>query len=415
MNFNQKVGQLKSNHINIDNVLGSAIVSLLKSNQFYGNILVRINRIEDDKLKQPLGLTWHRHQIYLLYSESMISKIGDSEALITMLKHVALHIIWLHPAIYYKNDLATQMGTDISVNQYLDQVPQHAFTLKNVNSYFNIKLNKNKKSKYYIKNIRKIIKKETKKPNKNSKKQTLDDHKQWGRSSGLTKSEKANQLKKLINKSWKNTNTKNRGNIPGDVKNQLKRISIRHPIDWKKYIQIGLGNISFDKIDSRARFNRRQAWRMDLMGQISNNMYPVNIFVDNSGSMGDLEISYLLSEMEDFLNHFPTLISLYSFDTEIHRLKSNNKHIDFKRIGGGGTRFQSIFDYINNHKNAFGNSLVIILTDGYGEHELKYYHNNNILWILTSDIKHFSVNHPCGKIITLIHNQDFKDLVRGDN
>ncbi|XIF20273.1 MAG: VWA domain-containing protein [Acetilactobacillus jinshanensis] len=92
---------------------------------------------------------------------------------------------------------------------------------------------------------------------------------------------------------------------------------------------------------------------MDLMGTVSNYIQPVKIFVDNSGSMGDNEISYLLGELGDFLKHFPVNVTVYDFDTEVHagaHYRANNYHqIKFTRVGGGGTRFQSIFDYCHRY------------------------------------------------------------------
>ena len=92
--------------------------------------------------------------------------------------------------------------------------------------------------------------------------------------------------------------------------------------------------------------------------------------VDTSGSMSDTEVSEAFDEINGAIEQFNGRLKgfLGFFDAEVVPPKPFENFEEFKGIrpiGGGGTDFGVIFDYIREKMSLEMPSCVIILTDGY--------------------------------------------------
>ena len=92
--------------------------------------------------------------------------------------------------------------------------------------------------------------------------------------------------------------------------------------------------------------------------------------VDTSGSMSDTEVSEAFDEINGAIEQFNGRLKgfLGFFDAEVVPPKPFENFEEFKGIrpiGGGGTDFAVIFDYIREKMSPEMPSCVIILTDGY--------------------------------------------------
>ena len=92
--------------------------------------------------------------------------------------------------------------------------------------------------------------------------------------------------------------------------------------------------------------------------------------VDTSGSMSDTEVSEAFDEINGAIEQFNGRLKgfLGFFDAEVVPPKPFENFEEFKGIrpiGGGGTDFAVIFDYIYKKMSSEMPSCVIILTDGY--------------------------------------------------
>ncbi|QBP18609.1 DUF2201 family putative metallopeptidase [Acetilactobacillus jinshanensis] len=401
-----------------DRIISRGIIHLIQRQPFYGILLAKIDRINNQRLQSPFSLGWYQHKIKLEYNPDVFAEwINTERDLLFWLEHEALHLIWLHPVRYPRANELTQMATDIAVNQLIPIKVQNQVTLEQINRSWGLSLIPNMNSKVYLNQLKQFLDKQQGKSKdkrlvnrkiKHVLKRKSDDHRFWGSESQVSRQAKTVQLKRLIKRSYQNTGAKARGTLPGRVHEQLQKLNVHSSINWRAYVKMGLGSVPFGRKTSRARFNRRQAYRMDLMGTVSNYIQPVQIFVDNSGSMGDQEISFLLAQLGDFLKHMPVNVGVYDFDTEVHVLEhyhANNYHqLKFTRVGGGGTCFQCIFNYCHQHLNTNRNQLIIILTDGFGEDHLRYYGFDNLLWILTEPKTKFSVKNVRGQLISLVND-----------
>ena len=123
----------------------------------------------------------------------------------------------------------------------------------------------------------------------------------------------------------------------------------------------------------------------------------------------------MLNELRGLLAIYDAKIDVYSFDTIVHEdhkytIEARNQ-INFERVGGGGTSFQSIFDYLHRRHANNDSTLAIILTDGWGESKLQTFHFSNVLWILSTAVQELSVKKPMGKVSTLVEDGNYQRLV----
>ena len=205
------------------------------------------------------------------------------------------------------------------------------------------------------------------------------------------------RLKALLSKAWKSLSQKNRGRLPGEIQEELERLSNPEPLNWRQLLVRLLGRIPSGKQDTRARFNRRQPLRMELPGQIDRLNADIYAFVDNSGSMSDQEIAGVLTELQYLTVQLNSQVEIIPFDAKVHSEQATRlqpgKNVSYQRTGGGGTCFQAVFDWLQKQHVSRQQATVVILTDGWGESELAVHGYRNVLWLLSTESE-LSVKSP---------------------
>jgi len=174
---------------------------------------------------------------------------------------------------------------------------------------------------------------------------------------------------------------------------------------WRRLIVKGLGQMPSGKRPSRARFNRRQPARMELPGQISDTRLAVQVYVDNSGSISDNTLQYLLSQVATLTQAVTATITVKAFDAIVQPGQTYQanlpQQIRFVRHGGGGTVYQSIFDDLARAHLTNRTTLALILTDGRGERTIDDHGFTNVIWLLAHQRDHLSVQPAIGQVVTL--------------
>ena len=106
-------------------MVSRAVIELLATDQFYGELLTRLPRQLNATLTTPFALTWLDNRLILQYAPSAIAQVFVRfDYLQAGLKHVALHVVWQHP-LRYREQVKQQprlvtLATDLAVNQYVD-------------------------------------------------------------------------------------------------------------------------------------------------------------------------------------------------------------------------------------------------------------------------------------------------------
>jgi predicted metal-dependent peptidase len=151
--------------------------------------------------------------------------------------------------------------------------------------------------------------------------------------------------------------------------------------------------------------NKKHIWRgiyLPSMGAPGPNH--IVVAVDTSGSMSDRELGTILGELDKLRSATECRLTLIQCDAKIQKVEEFDEYSStrldrFKFLGGGGTRFEPVFDWIRDQfrQGMFQLDALIYLTDGFGSFPPKpppY----PVLWIMTS---HSRPDVPFGEVIRI--------------
>ena len=397
-----------------------AVVQLLQSHRLLGEILLQLPRSYAPNQAATAELTWQGNQLVLKINPDQFLQLRTDDQQ-TLLAHEALHVLWQHPLRYahHPHPDMVKLATDVAVNQYLTAAPAGTATLAQLRRLLRKRIPARLDSQEYLILLENTTVEEQERLKKgglrlNGRGQGrqpapgADGHQGWHTAAdrvgqGSQQVRLAN-LRRILRHAWQQTPKRDRGLLPGEVVQQLAAPSRSATFDWRPILRRQVGKITRGKEESRVRFNRRQPLRMDLPGQISNQTADLRIFIDNSGSMTDAEIDRALVEIRNLLARERPVVTAYSFDAKVYepgqRLRSGHQ-IAWCRQGGGGTSFQAIFDYLRDHHIPRSGTVIVIITDGWGEENLRMHHYRNVDWLLTTGANQLSVKQPGGHVFQL--------------
>ena len=169
------------------------------------------------------------------------------------------------------------------------------------------------------------------------------------------------------------------GSVSGQFQETITA-SLKIPMDYRRILsQFRASIISQRRKLTRMKPNRRYGF--EFMGSQFEPKTHLLVAVDVSGSIGSDDLEHFFSIINRFFSYGVEAINVIAFDTEIKQefeLKKAAKNI--RITGRGGTDFQCVVDYYENHPKFQG---MIIFTDGYADVP-KITNPKQILWILTS-------------------------------
>lgn len=413
----------RNSHVTSAQRIRDAIIRILQKQRLFGEVLLQLPRENDLHLPAMMGLRWDDNRLVLVINPEKLAHIRNDE-LQSLLEHEALHLIWMHPLRYasYPHPDLVQIATDVAVNQYLTVAPQGTVTLSQLEKILRQRLMPKLDSQDYLNILEQLPAEQQEKLHQlglklNGGKQkenatadkvkTAETHNGWQEAKASR--QVSNQIvrlaniKRILNRSWKQTSQRDRGLLPGNIKSQLQKARQTRIVDWRQILRRQFGLLARGQVDSHARFNRRQPLRMDLPGKVTRLDPAVDIFVDNSGSVTDQEISQTLTTLETMLKKTKLTVNVYSFDTHVtskQRLHDGKK-LNFSRTGGGGTSFQCVFDYLHQHHLTKRNRIIIIITDGWGEEKINNYHYQSVYWLMMTKANQLSVKEPPGRVLEM--------------
>lgn len=403
-------------------VMTQAIIQVLQSQRILGEILLQVPRKIDQEQDAILGLSWRKNQLEIRIAPTLLAELRSDEVVV-LLEHEALHLLWQHPLRYADSPAPAlvQIATDIAVNQYLPEAPRKTMTLEKLERQLQRRVPPYQDSSNYLHLLLSLSDQEKQKLRTTGRNSISTDpavkaanlrqetHQGWqlGKSQLLPGNQQLRlaQIKKILHQAWTNTPKKDRGLLPGDVVTMLDTPSQKDQFNWQQVISYQFGTIAAGREEVAYRFNRRQPWRMELPGTVSRLVPRILTFVDNSGSVTDDELEGMLSQLSRLASNEQLPLEIYSFDAQVHLEKRqkliNGSRVTFRRVGGGGTSFQCIFDFLHNQRVNPTSSQVIIMTDGWGEESINSYNFHHVDWLLTGAVTDLSVKHPVGRVLNL--------------
>jgi predicted metal-dependent peptidase len=399
-------------------VEGCTSLLMEQKENFFAHFLIQLKR----EMKMDINtaiVSFPSGSYFTLYFNPMIFLSCTIEEMCALLKHEVYHIISLHH-IRAKNLLlkyseeAVSTAMDISVNQYIMNLPLWSEKLENVRFAYNVDLKEEDTIENYAELIQEAInRKQIKNRSSENKSVSEEDIEE----NGLYSIEKAHELWKYSELQQEDTQIKeiakkltsaaNRGVLPESIAKLVTSLNSRSQLNWSGYIKRLIGTIPSGSKKTITRKNRRQPERLDLRGTLNRQIVHLILAIDISGSMSDKEIEKIMLEIISIVKNYHYKITIIECDSEIRRVYEVEKFKDLKQKLNtrGGTRYLPVFEYMNN--NRLKDSLLIYFTDGKGEKKLSIDRiHRRVLWVLTGRAFELSLEVPPGVVIR------FKDEVK---
>jgi predicted metal-dependent peptidase len=158
------------------------------------------------------------------------------------------------------------------------------------------------------------------------------------------------------------------GSLPKGVERLIKDVTA--PVmPWRELIQTNL--TSAIKTDFSFIRPSRRGWHMDAImpAMTPGEEIDVDVFIDLSGSISTEQGRAFISEVAGMMSAFDGYrINIACFDTEVYNPQTftseNLESVDqYELVGGGGTDFDSIFNFLK--KEGRVPNRLIVFTDGY--------------------------------------------------
>lgn len=338
---------------------------------------------------------------FIIYFNPRILLECSIEEMKALIKHEVYHIMYNHKrrADALKGQfsrIAINRAMDVSINQYIRNLPAWCDTLKSVSLTYNIDLKPELPMEEYARIIQEGI---DKLKRKKCEKIITTSHDPEHAHDIWYKSKEAVDLDSIKELTKKVVDSSSKGKIPSEFIQIIKELRTGSQISWKDYLKKFVGTVSYGHKKTTTRRNRRQPERMDLRGVLSNHVLEIVIAIDISGSMSDEEIDQVMTEVFYIVRNHNTEITVVECDNEIRRVYKvkDKKDIKSKLNTRGSTTFSPVFEYIRRHR--MRNHLLIYFTDGVGEEELKITPiNRKTLWILTGKGEKLSLKNPYGYV-----------------
>ncbi len=200
-----------------------------------------------------------------------------------------------------------------------------------------------------------------------------------------------------------------RGKIPLGLQRELEYLSTAR-LNWRAYLWRFLVRTPTDFHE----FDRRLIARGYYLESLKSETIRVAIAVDTSGSVANLELRAILSEVRGILAAYPDiLVDLYYADSALHGPFPLTYGASIPpAIGGGGTDFRPFFAAMEAARTSGnGPAVCVYLTDGLGTFPLEA-PEIPVLWVLIAGGINLQ-DVPFGEAIRLILEPDDQEAING--
>lgn len=432
--------------INVKDTLAKATKSLMLKEPFYGLFLIGMNK-DWSKSIPTAGVSKNGINMQLTINPLFWEGLTP-EYRVGILKHELLHIAFQHLILRdkYHHKMLFNIAADLEINQYIDRdyLPGGSYPSKEdyekdvelikeaieqgladgtltkeeaaervakipirvifLEDFADLNLEPKKGTDYYYKKLLETIQ-----PDGSSSHPTLNNllgqsdayhgHVTWKEFEDLSEAEQK-MVQKQIDYQLKEAaeqTKKSRGNIPGEIKQYIDSLYFEEPakFDWRGYFRrFTGGSIKVYTKKSRRKISRR------FFGNPGLKIKPkkhILVGVDTSGSVSNAELEEFFTEIHH-MHKTGAQITIVQCDTSISHVGPYKKAKDgkIKIHGRGGTSFQPVVDYFNEHRRNF--SCMVYLTDGEAPAPSPT-PKGRCLWVLSS--KSSETDHLPGHTIKL--------------
>lgn len=395
-------------------IVEKVILYLLQGQDaFFGQFMLSIKREIRFDIKVPIATIPKRDGFNMYFNPFFFLNCTKRE-MAALLKHEIYHIMNLHfeREKQLKNRFSKEavgVALDISINQYIKDLPGYSRKLESINMEHNLNLAENRSIEEYAEEIYKSIKSRIKKDkfNENGNEEFLlelemdEAHEIWDEID--IDEESINSLTKKTAISAYNKNT------PEGLEKIILAYDEKLEISWELVLKNAIPAMKSGYKKTIVRRNRRQPERFDLRGTLPKNEAEVVVAIDISASMKDDEMKKILIEILSITHASKNKVTVIECDNEIRKVYKlrSEKDIQKRCRENGSTLFSPVFKYIRD-KN-LKNCILVYFTDGVGEKELEIKpFNKKTLWVICGDDE-LSLKESYGEV-KRIHREKYEKL-----
>ena len=395
----------------IENII---LYMLQAQDVFFGQFMLRVIRDININLTVPIATIPKRNNFIMYFNPFLFLQCTKKE-MAALFKHEIYHIMNSHFEREKKlrnrfSKEAIGAALDISINQYIKDMPSYSQKLNSINMEYNLSLQENRSIEEYAEEIYKSIKsriKKTKISEDNDFKYEIDitkAHELWEE---IQISE--DDIKSLTKKTAISAYNKN---IPKGLENIILAYEEKAEIPWQTVLKSILPTVKSGYKKTITRRDRRQPERLDLRGKLPKSQTELIVAIDISASMKEEDMHKILVEILSITSGTKNKITIIECDNEVRNIYElkNKKDIHKRTRDNGSTKFTPVFQYIldNNLRNA----VLIYFTDGVGEKELGVKPiNKKIIWVVSGN-EELSLNNSYGDIKRI--NTERREFIEGN-
>ena len=393
-------------------IVEKVILFLLQGQDaFFGQFMLSIKREIRFDIKVPIATIPKRDGFNMYFNPFFFLNCTKRE-MAALLKHEIYHIMNLHfeREKQLKNRFSKEavgVALDISINQYIKDLPGYSRKLEAINMEHNLNLAENRSVEEYAEEIYKSIKSRIKKDkfNENGNEEFLVEmdkaHEIWDEID--IDEESINSLTKKTAISAYNKNT------PEGLEKIILAYDEKPEISWELVLKNAIPAMKSGYKKTIVRRNRRQPERFDLRGTLPKNEAEVVVAIDISASIKDDEMKKILIEILSITHASKNKVTVIECDNEIRKVYKlrSEKDIQKRCRENGSTLFSPVFKYIRD-KN-MKNCILVYFTDGVCEKELEIKpFNKKTLWVICGDDE-LSLKEPYCEV-KRIHREKYEKL-----
>lgn len=357
---------------------------------FFGRFMIKIERDIRVNITWPIS-TIPKSNGFLMYFNPLLFLQNTKKEMVALFKHEIYHMMYSHYERVdqlknsYNNE-AISLAIDVSINQFIKNMPPEAKTIDGLSRELKVELKANRTIEEYVRLIQKAF---NSRPNKNIEKEIGNEgvikkidnnkaHRLWEEIDIEEKTIKGN-LKKIAL-------SIDDGNTPEDLNKIIISLKEREELSWQELLKSMLPSIRSGYKKTITRRDRRQPDRMDLRGKLPNNIPEIIVAIDISASMTDKDLNKIMIELLAITKNRKGKIKIIECDNEIKRIYPlrSPKDIRKRKTNNGSTTFSPVFEFLRE-KNLKDN-ILIYFTDGVGEKELTCrVVPTEVLWVIIGD------------------------------
>lgn len=393
-------------------LIEDVILYLLQTQDaFFGQFMLRVRRNINVDLTVPIATIPNRDGFNMNFNPFLFLNCSKKE-MAALFKHEIYHIMNSHFERERKlknrfSKEAISIALDISINQYIKDLPGYSRKLNGINMEHNLSLEENRSIEEYAEEIYKAIKsriKESKINDDDNSKYDIDMSKAHDLWEQIQISDE--DIRNLTKKTAVSAYVKN---TPKGLENIILAYKEKAEIPWQSVLKNILPSVKSGYKRTITRRNRRQPERLELRGRLPESQIELIVAIDISASMKEEDIHKILIEILSITSNTKNKVTIIECDNEIRNVYiiKNEKDIQKRSKDNGSTEFTPVFKYIidNNLKN----SVLVYFTDGVGEKELRVKPiNKKIIWVISGN-EELSLKNPYGEIKRI--NTERKEVI----